>query len=167
MSLSRDLGVSTLGKTDRKVIDRMVESSAGFARHELRYASRRFPYSEDENIAKAATVWAATVGHRDHMASVVRSKGTPKQRAFFAYRYSSYEETMKSTISTSEGAYHWAVRFPKDRKEMKDLIGGNEWAFRWAKEIGDEEEMKKKINIRFWKYKFEQEIEEGKDPSFT
>lgn len=166
MDINRELGVTSIGHPERQVFARAVESPAGFAGHELSYMSRNVPY-ENKHLAPVAFVWAKRIGHRDRMAEMAFEHGNPTDRVTFAFHFSSYEDMMKKSISTSEGAYLWAKQFPGDREDMKLFIGGGEWAFKWARDIGDEDEMKDRIDIRFWKKKFEIEVEGNEAITFT
>ena len=53
-------------------------------------------------------------------------------------------EEVKSHISTSENAYHWAL-YIGDREYMKQYITNSRYAYYWAKNIGDKEHMKQYV----------------------
>lgn len=150
--------VSYFGNDAKRATGLFLKGELDLKNHEASYVSRRLPFDEDKKIGQVAYTWASKIGDRDQMAELVEKKGTAAQRADFGLRFEPYREKMKKTVETAKDAYHWGRRFPEDEEEMKPLIGGGEWAFRWAKDIGDENQMEKKIKLGFWQKKFEQEI---------
>lgn len=165
--LTQKLGVfKPTDKTPRlKALDFMFRCPGELAGHEIDYISKRIPVS-GKNLGIVAVEWSVRFGHKERMCEVVKENGDIASRVSFAWLNKSFRPEIKKTVGTAEGAFCWAEKFPEDREDMKEKIGGGEWAFKWAKSIGDEKEMKERIQIPFWKRKFEMEIE-GKSKKFV
>jgi len=142
----------------KKLSDKILAAPSLFARWELAYVKNRIPFEKEKPLNQFAFIWAEKIGHREKMADVVKSSENPEAWVSFALRFSSFKRKMKNQVKTAEHAFFWARAFPEDKNEMKKMVCGGEWAVRWADEIGDEDEMKSRLQTRFWKYQFDQKV---------
>lgn len=151
----------------KKVVKWILDGKCILAKHEIDYLSYRFPATNFGDDLKEAIMWAKKFGHRDIMAEVVAESGSPSDKSFFAYIMKKYKGLMKNSIDSAKGAYVWANNFPEDREEMRPKVQADEWAVRWAEDIGDEDLMKSRIDMKFYKRMFEKRVEEKSGVSFA
>lgn len=115
----------------------------------LAYVKNRIPFEKEEPLNQFAFIWAEKIGHREKMADIVKSSDV----GFFCTSFFEFQAENERKNGNRRARVLLGNGFSgRQKRDEKNGLCGQMGS------IGDEDEMRSRLQTRFWKYQFDQKV---------